>query len=59
MRRVGNASARCKGVGVFGSVLLRHEGVRGVLLRHKGVRGFRDALDVSWLGMEPEEYHNR
>ena len=32
------------GVGVFGSVLLRH----------KGVRGFRDVLDASWLGMEPE-----
>ena len=29
MRRVGNALARCKGVGVFGSALLRREGVRG------------------------------
>ena len=44
MCQVGNASTRRKGVGVFGSVLLRCE----------GVRGFRDALDVSWLGMEPE-----
>ena len=44
MRRVGNVSTRCKGVGVFGSVLLRRE----------GVRGFRDALDASWLRMEPE-----
>ena len=24
------------------------------LSRHKGVRGFGNALDVSWLGMEPE-----
>ena len=44
MRRVGNASTRCKGVGVFGSALLRRE----------GVRGFRDVLDTSWLGTEPE-----
>ena len=44
MCRVGNASTRRKGVGVFGSALLRHE----------GVRGFGDALDASWLGMEPE-----
>ena len=44
MRRVGNASARHKGVRVFGSVLLRRE----------GVRGFGNALDASWLGMEPE-----
>ena len=29
MRRVGNALTRRKGVGVFGSVLLRREGVRG------------------------------
>ena len=29
MRRVGNALTRRKGVGVFGSALLRHEGVRG------------------------------
>ena len=29
---------------MFGSVLLRRE----------GVRGFGDALDVSWLGMESE-----
>ena len=36
--------ARRKGVRVFGSALLRR----------KGVRGFGDALDVSWLGMEPE-----
>ena len=28
MRRVGNALTRCKGVGVFGSALLRREGVR-------------------------------
>ena len=30
--------------------------VRNVLSRHKGVRGFslRDALDASWLRMEPE-----
>ena len=28
--------------------------VGNVLSRHKGVRGFRDALDASWLGMEPE-----
>ena len=32
------------GVGVFGSALLRC----------KGVRGFGNALDTSWLGMEPE-----
>ena len=32
------------GVRVFGSALLRC----------KGVRGFRDVLDASWLGMEPE-----
>ena len=31
-------------VGMFGSALLRCE----------GVRGFGDALDASWLGMEPE-----
>ena len=30
MRRVGNALTRRKGVGVFGSVLLRCEGVRGL-----------------------------
>ena len=36
--------ARCKEVGVFESALLRRE----------GVRGFRDALDTSWFGMEPE-----
>ena len=35
---------RRKIVGVFRSPLLRRE----------GVRGFGDALDVSWLGMEPE-----
>ena len=35
---------RLKGVGVFESALLRR----------KGVRGFGDALDASWLGMEPE-----
>ena len=29
MRRVRNALTRCKGVGVFGSALLRREGVRG------------------------------
>ena len=29
MHRVGNALTRRKGVGVFGSALLRHEGVRG------------------------------
>ena len=29
MRRVGNVSTRHKGVGVFRSVLLRREGVRG------------------------------
>ena len=29
---------------MFGSALLRRE----------GVRGFGDALDTSWLGMEPE-----
>ena len=29
MRRVGNALTRRKGVGVFGSVLLRREGIRG------------------------------
>ena len=29
MRQVGNALTRCKGVGVFGSALLRREGVRG------------------------------
>ena len=29
MRRVGNALTRHKGVGVFGSALLRREGVRG------------------------------
>ena len=29
MRRVGNALTRRKGVGVFGSALLRCEGVRG------------------------------
>ena len=29
MCRVGNALTRRKGVGVFGSALLRHEGVRG------------------------------
>ena len=29
MHRVGNALTRCKGVGVFGSALLRREGVRG------------------------------
>ena len=29
MRRVRNALTRRKGVGVFGSALLRHEGVRG------------------------------
>ena len=29
MRRVGNALTRCKGVGAFGSALLRREGVRG------------------------------
>ena len=29
MRRVGNALTRSKGVGVFGSALLRREGVRG------------------------------
>ena len=29
VRRVGNALARHKGVGVFWSALLRHEGVRG------------------------------
>ena len=28
-RRVRNALTRCKGVGVFGSALLRREGVRG------------------------------
>ena len=28
--------------------------VGNVLLRRKGVRGFGDALDASWLGMEPE-----
>ena len=28
--------------------------VRNALWRRKGVRGFGDALDVSWLGMEPE-----
>ena len=28
-RRVGNALNRCKGVGMFGSALLRREGVRG------------------------------
>ena len=28
--------------------------VRNALLRCKGVRGFGDALDTSWLGMEPE-----
>ena len=27
---------------------------RSALLRHEGVRGFGDALDASWLGMEPE-----
>ena len=43
-RQVGNTSVRCKGVGVF----------RSALLRHKGVRGFGDALDASWLRMEPE-----
>ena len=32
------------GVGMFGSVLLRRE----------GVRGFGDGLDANWLGMEPE-----
>ena len=31
-------------VGMFGSALLRCE----------GVKGFGDALDASWLGMEPE-----
>ena len=35
---------RRKGVRVFRSALLRCE----------GVRGFRDALDMSWLGTEPE-----
>ena len=44
VHQVGNASARHKGVKVFGSALLRH----------KGVRGFGDALDVSWLRMESE-----
>ena len=44
MRQVGNALARREGVGVFGSVLLRCE----------GVRGFGDALDASWLGTELE-----
>ena len=44
MRRVRNALTRCKGVGVFRSALLRRE----------GVRRFGDALDASWLGMEPE-----
>ena len=29
MHRVGNALTRRKGVGVFGGVLLRREGVRG------------------------------
>ena len=28
--------------------------VGNVLSRCKGVRGFRDALDASWLRMEPE-----
>ena len=44
MRRVRNALTRRKGVGVFGSALLRCE----------GVRGFGDVLDASWLGIEPE-----
>ena len=44
MCRVGNALTRRKEVGVFGSALLRCE----------GVRRFGDALDASWLGMEPE-----
>ena len=46
-KRKGSRSVK-SGMGVdvemFGSVLLRH----------KGVRGFGDALDVSWLGIEPE-----
>ena len=33
-----------RGVGVFGSALLRRE----------RVRGFGDVLDMSWLRMEPE-----
>ena len=44
MRQVRNVSTRRKGVRVFRSALLRHE----------GVRGFGDVLDVSWLGTEPE-----
>ena len=41
---VGNASTRCKEVGVFRSALLRRE----------GVRRFGDTLDTSWLEMESE-----
>ena len=41
---VRNALARREGVRVFGSALLRCE----------GVREFRDVLDMSWLRTEPE-----
>ena len=41
MRRVGNASTRCKGVGVFGSALLRRE------LALDGARGFGFGIGCS------------
>ena len=41
MHRVGNALTRRKGVGVFGSALLRHE------LAWDGARGFRFGIGCS------------
>ena len=41
MRRIGNALTRCKGVGVFGSALLRCE------LAWDGARGFRFGIGCS------------
>ena len=43
MRRVGNASTRCKGVGVFGSALLRCE------LARDGARGFGSGIGCSGM----------
>ena len=43
MHRVGNASTRHKGVGVFGSALLRRE------LARDGARGFRSGIGCSGM----------
>ena len=46
MRRVGNALTRRKRVGVFGSALLRHEGVRGF---GSGI-GCLGVIQMTWDG---------